>query len=310
MKELATNLKENDAALQPHHVSTLEVYGVRVFALTHEIFGMVPSYELPANAHRNLLAEKALFNSETLPAGSEELIREVEAKRTTNGCAYPVDIISAMHFISMSEEGQAHGMEPFDMSEHGIPDFTNVDKYRRMLEIIISTPELRKKLVNISSVRIPDEINDDQVDAAQLAERLEELGLDKDALILDLGCGTGKSSQEIQAISGMKVVGVERQYHAKWYDPQWKSKNPNLTYLRADFVRGIPLPDCVVDTAILKHVINHMTADALEQGLRETARVLKPGGYLLVCPQFAETIRTLQKTEDGNLTDVKDTLAK
>lgn len=50
-----------------------------------------------------------------------------------------------------------------------------------------------------------------------------------------------------------------------------------------DLRRGIPFPDAVVDTVYSSHLLEHMDYDAGQALLRETLRVLKPGGTISVC---------------------------
>lgn len=98
--------------------------------------------------------------------------------------------------------------------------------------------------------------------------------LDRGALVLDLGCGTGILFSDLAA-RGYRVVGLDVSP-----DMLLASRNrvPEVARLCADGGR-IPVDDSTFDAVVCRGSIHHMP-DA-QTTLREIARVLKRGGRLI-----------------------------
>ena len=88
--------------------------------------------------------------------------------------------------------------------------------------------------------------------------------------ILDIGCGTGR-------LTGFATCGC---------DPSLSSvtiatrKRPELNFVAADLT-AMPFASSSFDAAFCFHVFMHLDLDTIETGLREIARVLRPGGTLV-----------------------------
>lgn len=93
-------------------------------------------------------------------------------------------------------------------------------------------------------------------------------------LMLDAGCGSGRVFQYRfdDAQRPRLIVGVDRT------DEPRANRNVDAA-ARADLA-ALPFPDATFDVAISSHVAEHLTQP--ERVFRELARVLKPGGRLLV----------------------------
>jgi ArsR family transcriptional regulator len=99
-----------------------------------------------------------------------------------------------------------------------------------------------------------------------------------DWVVGDLGCGTGLVLSML-APHVSRVVGVDAS------DEMLASARTRVLHLpNVDLRRGsleaLPLPDGSLDAAVMMLVLHHVPAPAL--ALAEAARVLKPGGRLLI----------------------------
>jgi len=122
------------------------------------------------------------------------------------------------------------------------------------------------------------------------------LGLTPSSVVVDLGCGRGDYTIQMAERIGQggKVFAIDA-----WQEglDELKARAvsrglSNLEALRADLNEAIPLADGVADLCVMATVLH----DILREGtgtvaLRETARILKPGGRLAIVE--------FKKVEDG-----------
>jgi len=112
-----------------------------------------------------------------------------------------------------------------------------------------------------------------------------ELGLTRSNVFLDIGCGIGNYVIAAAEIVGPKGIayGIDG-----WGDGIETLKQraldkglTNITAIIADITSQVPLPDNSVDIGLMATVLHDFARDGGDkQALRETARVLKPGGIL------------------------------
>lgn len=102
--------------------------------------------------------------------------------------------------------------------------------------------------------------------------------------VLDVGCGTGKLLRQANTFwSEAQLIGVDP---ANGMIEIAKRLTPNATFYTG-MAEALPLPNDSIDLALSTISFHHWQDQAA--GIREIARVLRPGGYfLLVDMSFAD----------------------
>jgi ubiquinone/menaquinone biosynthesis C-methylase UbiE len=115
-----------------------------------------------------------------------------------------------------------------------------------------------------------------------------------DGLLLDLGSGTGHLSEAVlRRMPGRRCVAVDP-CHAPPPRLAARMRHREFRALRADG-RHLPFADGCFDAAWIGFVLHHMAPDAQEGVLAEVARVIRPGGVLVLLedtPSNAAEYRT------------------
>ena len=102
--------------------------------------------------------------------------------------------------------------------------------------------------------------------------------------VLDVGCGTGTLAIEVQSRIGNagRVAGIDP---GQEQIARARSKAARR-HLPIDFQIGVierlPFPDQTFDVVLSTLMMHHLPASLKRQGLAEIARVLKPGGRLVI----------------------------
>jgi SAM-dependent methyltransferase len=104
---------------------------------------------------------------------------------------------------------------------------------------------------------------------------IDRLGLSLQAQILDVGTGTGANLRLLKELGFTAVEGVDPSPEAKRF-----CAAKGLGTVTSGDACAIPFEDNQFDLVMATDVIEHVDDDAL--ALREVARVLRPGGTLLL----------------------------
>ena len=113
---------------------------------------------------------------------------------------------------------------------------------------------------------------------------LEGVKLPRPALILDAGCGPGGTSARFKALG--PVVGLDLAPEALNL-----ARRHGLEGLVRGSITALPFADESFDLVLSFDVIYHLWVGDDRLALRELARVLKPGGYLLIRVPAFEALR-------------------
>ncbi len=102
--------------------------------------------------------------------------------------------------------------------------------------------------------------------------------------VLDVGCGTGTLAMEVARRVGRagRVAGVDpgTQQIAR---ALWKAARRNVPIeFQIGVIEQLPFPDQTFDVVLSSLMMHHLPTPLKRQGLAEIARVLKPGGRLVI----------------------------
>ncbi len=103
--------------------------------------------------------------------------------------------------------------------------------------------------------------------------------------ILDCGSGYGFVLRILLDLTPAEIVGLEYQPERIDETRAFLGENPRLTLVQGDAM-ALPFADASFDHVVCSEVLEHIPGDA--QAMRELARVLKPGGTLVVTVPAAD----------------------
>ena len=126
--------------------------------------------------------------------------------------------------------------------------------------------------------------------------------IEKGEYVLDVGCGTGKTSAAFAKRRGCRVVGVDLSPRMiEWAKETAKHQGvPDKVEFRTADARQLPFDDATFDAVICDSVLGFVPDKS--NALREFMRVCKPGGYVgmnettwltaTVPPEIVESLET------------------
>lgn len=111
-------------------------------------------------------------------------------------------------------------------------------------------------------------------------ERLSDILGDQSAVVLDVACGTGDLSLELKRNANARVIGSDF-CHPMLAIAKVKTDEARaaIPYIEGDAMR-LPFADSIFDAVTIAFGLRNLSNFA--DGLSELARVLKPGGKLVV----------------------------
>ena len=123
-------------------------------------------------------------------------------------------------------------------------------------------------------------VNTDKRWRRLVRKKLEDVLIRQDALVLDVACGTGDLSLELQKNANAKVIGTDfcRPMLSVAYDKNGKS-NEQIPYVEADGM-NLSFADASFDAVTIAFGLRNFSN--WQDGLRELHRVTKKGGKLVI----------------------------
>jgi ubiquinone/menaquinone biosynthesis C-methylase UbiE len=121
--------------------------------------------------------------------------------------------------------------------------------------------------------RLPEDLDPPDL---ELRRRFALANISPGDRVLDLGCGAGELTGDLQPAKG-SVVGVDV---AEGALRRARARHPDVSFLRAEIDGPLPLEDNAFDVVWSSEVIEHVADTA--RWMSEVRRVLRPGGRLLV----------------------------
>ena len=105
-------------------------------------------------------------------------------------------------------------------------------------------------------------------------------------VLLDVGCGQGKSFRPLQELfAPQRLIGIDFEHACLERAAEQAAKDGVAAEVQRGDVSALALPDASVDVVFCHQTFHHLTRQ--REALAEFHRVLKPGGLLL----FAESTR-------------------
>ena len=132
--------------------------------------------------------------------------------------------------------------------------------------------------------------------ATKSADQIADIAshVDETTVLLDYGSGYGRVAKYLlpkQTLAG--YIGLDSSYQMlqifkERYDREAAEQTTPVIFLNAD-IHSIPLESDSVDVVIVCAVFLHNHKSIVEKSLQELARVVKPGGKVLVYSSFPRT---------------------
>jgi ubiquinone/menaquinone biosynthesis C-methylase UbiE len=137
----------------------------------------------------------------------------------------------------------------------------------------------------------------------------QELGLDKNAKILDVGTGQGKMAITL-ALNGFKVLtgelGSDESEYAKknWLESAKKAEVDHLITYKPFNAEKMPFEDESFDAIFISGALHHI--NDRQAAFNESARVLKPNGILCIFEPKSQSIAYIRANRHPDHPDAID----
>lgn len=108
-------------------------------------------------------------------------------------------------------------------------------------------------------------------------------GINKDAVVVDIGCKFGHTLPLFLLRGASRAIGVDIIDHYIETGRQFtQAIYPQISFTQPDSGGYLPIPGGSVDFVLVNEVISHVNPQVLPLLFSEIARILKPGGKLMI----------------------------
>ena len=229
-----------------------------------------------------------------MPSEWKEVLTKIIENRLTNGIEEPLNLEWLLYLFCVDREVEFErkDVENYEIIDK-VPDFSDTNKTKELMQAILTSDRLMQQFIQDASYSLPDS-HDEDIDYSSVSELIVILGGDKP--VLDLACGQGVHTGKLSE-KGANVIGVERQYHSKYYKKYWNL--PGSKFVRAD-IRNLPFAWGQYRVALMTNAEIYMTKEGFQETLDSVRKVLVVGGVFVIGPQSTKDGSHFIVLEKGN----------
>ena len=182
-------------------------------------------------------------------------------------------------YYTLAHDGRdAAGQQLWTLLREQVGNTASADQDARRLKSILARRQSKSQAFFESAAGRWDSLREEMFGNAFHLHALPAL-LDPSWVVGDLGCGTGQLSAALAPFVG-RVIAVDRSTEMLQAARGRLRECANVEVRRGE-LEAVPVIDAALDAATLVLVLHHVSNPGAV--LKEAARVLKPGGRLLIC---------------------------
>ena len=185
---------------------------------------------------------------------------------------------TSRYYTLAHDDRDAAGQQLWTLLREQVGNTASADQDARRLKSILARRQSKSQAFFESAAGRWDSLREEMFGNAFHLHALPAL-LDPSWVVGDLGCGTGQLSAVLAPFVG-RVVAVDRSTEMLQAARRRLRECANVEVRRGE-LEAVPVIDAALDAATLVLVLHHVSNPAVV--LKEAARVLKPGGRLLIC---------------------------
>ena len=180
-------------------------------------------------------------------------------------------------YYSASEPSGPAARRLWSLLREQVATTSSADQDARRLKTVVARRQTASQQFFESAAGRWDKLREELFGAVSHLQALGGL-LDAQWIVGDLGCGTGQMACALAPFV-QRVIAVDRSADMLQAARRRLREYPNVESRRGD-LEALPLDEGMLDAATLMLVLHHSPEPAAV--LRDAARVLKPGGRLLI----------------------------
>jgi ubiquinone/menaquinone biosynthesis C-methylase UbiE len=185
---------------------------------------------------------------------------------------------TSRYYTLAHEDRDPAGQRLWTLLREQVARTAGADQDARRLKSVLARRQSKSQAFFESAAGRWDNLREELFGGASHLQTLPAL-LDPSWVVGDLGCGTGQLASVLAPFVA-RVVAVDRSGEMLQTARRRLREHSNVDVRRGE-LEAVPIADEELDAATLMLVLHHVADPATV--LREAARVLKPGGRLLIC---------------------------